>query len=89
MAFKEIAEEMPKDSLLKRPLAEVNNLIVASAPAGFIVPEEIRDPFLVLKSALTNAVSVAGTFSTIAGIVTAENPHVCRCAGAVEEEENN
>jgi chaperonin GroEL len=74
LAFKDIAEEMPDTSLLKRPLQVINQLIMQSAPEGFIVEEWVRDPFLVLKAALTNACSVAGTFATTGIIITSENP---------------
>jgi len=86
-AFVEISTSMSEDSLLKKPLMSIYNQIMLSAPAGFEVPEWCRDPYLVLKAALTNAVSVAGTFASINGIVTSENPHQCQCAKAIQENE--
>lgn len=88
LAFKEIADTMPQDSLLKKPLNCVYDQIMSSAPEGFVIPEWCRDPFLVLKAALINACSVAGTFCAIQGIVTAENEHKCKCAQVIKEEEN-
>ena len=86
LAFKEIADKMDNDSLLKRPLMSIYNQIILSSPAGFTVPDWCRDPYLVLKAALTNACSVAGTFASVNGIVCTTNQHNCQCAKSIEED---
>lgn len=88
LAFKEIAEMLPTESILKRPLNSIYDQIMSTAPEGYTIPEWCRDPYLVLVSALTNACSVSGTFSTIGGIVTSANPHQCQCQKSINEEED-
>jgi chaperonin GroEL len=79
-AFIDISTSMPEDSLLKKPLESIYKQIMLSAPDGFEVPGWCRDPYLVLKVALTNAVSVASAFCTINGIVCSENIKTgCNC----------
>lgn len=80
LAFKEIANTMPTESILKKPLACIYEHIIKSAPEGFTIGDEIRDPFLVLKAALVNAVSVASVFITIDSIVCEENVKICSCS---------
>lgn len=84
LAFKEISEKLPEDNILKRPLLVVHDQIMSSAPEDFVVEDWVRDPFLVLKSALTNACDVAGTFATINSIITTKNPHECKCGTSNE-----
>lgn len=79
LAFKEISDALPEDYILKRPLNSIYNQIMISAPADFKIEEWVRDPFLVLKAALTNACSVAATFSSINGITAEQNPKTCSC----------
>lgn len=77
LAFKEIAESLPEDYILKQPLNTINDQIMRSAPEGWTVEEWVRDPYLVLESALRNACIGASTMATINMIEAAENPKKC------------
>lgn len=79
LAFKEISEQLPDTNILKRPLLCINDQIMSSAPVDWEVEDWVRDPFLVLKSALENACDVAGTFATTNTVITSKNPHECKC----------
>lgn len=65
LAFKQIADELPEDYILKRPLQALHEQVMANAPADFIVEDWVRDPVKVLRIALEQAVSVAADLSTI------------------------
>lgn len=73
LAFKEISEQLEEEDILKRPLMAVYNQIMSSAPEGFEIEEWVRDPYLTLVSALTNACSVAGQFGTINVVITSKD----------------
>lgn len=73
LAFKEISESLAEDDVLKRPLMCIYNQIMSSAPEGFVIEEWVRDPYLTLVSALTNACSVAGQFGTINAVITTKD----------------
>ena len=77
IAFKKISDSLPDDDILKRPLLAINNQIMSSAPEGFIVEDWVKDAFLSLKSALTNACSVASQLATINTVITTANPPKC------------
>lgn len=80
LAFKEISETMANDSLLKKPLMSIYNQIISTSPAGFTIPDWVKDPYLVLVAALNNAVSVAGSFCSIGGMcVEADIKKGCNC----------
>jgi chaperonin GroEL len=64
LAFKEIADTMPEDSILKRPLELIHENIMASAPKDFVIAEWVRDPVSILRVALEQACSIAATLST-------------------------
>lgn len=64
LAFKEIAE-MEGIELLKQPLLSIHEQIRANAPSDFVVEDWVRDPVLVLRSALEQACSVAGDLATV------------------------
>lgn len=68
-AFKDISETLEDDNILKRPLTVVFDQIMSSAPDGFVIEEWVRDPYIVLKTALTNACETAAVFSSVNGIV--------------------
>jgi len=72
LAFKEIADGLPEDSLLKRPLCSIYEQIMSTAPADWSVPEWVKDPTKVLRIALENAVSVAGALATAGGVTAME-----------------
>jgi chaperonin GroEL len=84
LAFKEIADELTEGSLLKRPLVSIYNQIMSGATKDYQIPDWCRDPLLVLRAALINAVSVAGTIANVGCIVVSKDPHQCNC----KEEEN-
>lgn len=73
LAFKAISDELPNEDILKRPLLSINDQIMSSAPDGFVIEDWVRDPYLTLVAALTNACSVAGQFANIQGIVTTKD----------------
>lgn len=70
LALKEIAESLPDDYIIKRPLMEIYNQIVSSAPKDFVIEDWVRDPVKVLRVALENACWAASSFATAAGCVT-------------------
>lgn len=65
LAFKEIADTLPEDYILKRPLDAIHTQILANAPVEWVVEDWIRDPIKVLRIALEQAVSVAGDLATV------------------------
>lgn len=81
LAFKEISDSLDETNILKRPLTAINDQIMSSAPEGFEVEDWVRDPFLVLKSALTNACDVASALATTNIVIATENPKDCKCHG--------
>lgn len=82
LAFKEIAEEMPADSLLKKPLASIYKHIIKNAPSDFTIEPWVRDPAKVLRISLEHATLAAGQLATI-GV----SSHTKRVK-AKEDEEN-
>lgn len=74
LAFKEISDELSEDNILKRPIRVIYDQIMSSAPEGWEIEDWVRDPYLVLESALKNACSVAGDLAITNIIVTEENP---------------
>jgi len=78
LALKEVSDKLPEGDILKRPLLSINNQIMSSAPEGFVIENWVNDPYLTTVSALTNACSVAGQFSTIQIVVTTQNPPKCK-----------
>jgi chaperonin GroEL len=73
LAFKKIAKELPEDYILKRPLMSIYEQINFSAPKDWKAPDWVKDPIKVLRVALENACSVAGTLATASGVVVKEN----------------
>lgn len=73
LAFIDISEQLGDDDILKRPLLSIYNQIISSAPEGFEIEEWVRDPYLTLVSALTNACSVAGQFASINAVITTKD----------------
>lgn len=65
LAFKEISDALPEGHILKKPLLCINDQIMDSAPEGFVVEDWVRDPLIVLTTALENACDVAGTLATV------------------------
>lgn len=79
LAFKEISDTMEEGDILKRPLLCIYEQIMASAPDDFIIEDWVRDPYLVLKTALENACEFDTSFISLNGIVTTKNPKECNC----------
>lgn len=78
-AFKTISDKMDSENILKRPLTCVYDQITTTAPEGWTIPEWVKDPVFVLKTALTNACDVAAQLATINGQVVTENKKECYC----------
>lgn len=74
LAFKQIADELPNDYLLKLPLQETYKQIMASAPSDWKPEKWIRDPVKVLRVALEKACAAAASFSTAGGVITEQFP---------------
>lgn len=74
LAFKEIADDLPDDYILKRPLYSIYNQIMSSAPDGFKVEEWVRDPLKVMRVALEKACLAAASFVTAGGVIVTETP---------------
>lgn len=87
LALKEVSDSLEDDNILKKPLLSINDQIMSSAPEGFEVAEWVRDPLLVIKSALENACSVASTLATTNTIIATENPPKCNCNKSQNNEE--
>lgn len=78
LAFLQISDSLPEGDILKRPLLCIYTQIITSAPEDWVIPDWVRDPFLVLKCGLENACDFAGTFATVNGIITEENKPKCK-----------
>lgn len=74
LAFKTIAETLPDDFILKRPLMAPFEQIRSSAPPDFVIEEWVRDPVKVLRVALQNACTAASSFANVGGVITEEFP---------------
>lgn len=74
LAFKEIAEELPTDYILRKPLMALNEAIMRYAPKDFVVEDWVRDPLKVLRIALEQACSVAGDLATVSVVVATKRP---------------
>lgn len=85
-AFKEISDKLSEDNILKRPITSVYDRIMSSAPEGWEIEEWVRDPYLVLKTALEQSCIFAGTFSSTYGIETSKNEPECNCNKQVQEQ---
>lgn len=72
--FKDISETFDDTHILKQPLLVVYEQITGSAPEGWEIPEWVKDPYIVLKTALENACDTASVFATVNGVITEENP---------------
>ncbi len=73
LAFKEAADQLPEDSLLKRPLQVIYNQIMNSAPEGFTIEDWVRDPIITLETALKNACEGAISMCRINGSVVSRD----------------
>ncbi len=73
IAFKEIADELPNDYILKEPLYSINRQIVNSLPEGHEIPSWVVDPYLSLATALEIAIENSLDLSNIMGIDCSPN----------------
>jgi len=74
LAFKQIADQLPDDYILKRPLMAPYEQIMSSAPSDFVIEDWVRNPVKVERIALANACSAASAFATAGGVITEEFP---------------
>lgn len=72
LATKEIADSLPDDYLLKRPLCAPYEQIQENAGGGLEIEEWVRNAAKVERVALENACKIAGTLVTTGGAVCAE-----------------
>ncbi len=73
LAFKEISDSLPEENILKRPITVIYDQIMASAPEGWHIEDWVRDPYLVLEAALTNACDTAKVLSRTNAIITTQD----------------
>lgn len=74
VAFKEVADSLPDDYILKEPLYSINRQIMQTMPEGYVVPEWCRDPYISLVTALEIAIENSLNMANIMSIDTAPNP---------------
>ena len=86
LALKQISEMLPESCILKRPLNAIHSQIINSAPEGFVIEDWVRDPYLVIKASLENAVSVASNLATVNAVVV-EKDKKYEKSNATEEAE--
>lgn len=67
-ALKQIADELPEDSILKRAIDAPYNQIQVNA-GGLEIPEWVKDPTKVVKTAFTKACSIAAVLATTQGVI--------------------
>lgn len=80
IAFKEIADELPNDYLLKEPLQAVYKQIKNSLPEDTEIPEWVRDPYISLATALEYAIEYSVNMANIMALDVAPNPKDCNHA---------
>ena len=72
LAMKEIADEMPDDSILKKPLTAPYEQIVKNAGGEFEIEPWVRNSLKVERCALQNACVVAANLITAGGAIATE-----------------
>lgn len=85
LAFKIISDEMPEDSILKRPLLAPYQQIMSNAGDDFVIEPWVRNSLKVERVALEYACQVAADLATTCGAVTSER----KKPRYVEEVSNN
>lgn len=90
-AFKMIAEELPEDSLLKKPLMAPYLQIMENAGGEFTVEPWVRNSLKVDRVAFENAAKVASDILTTCGAIVTEKQkpidHLIRHASAQPEQQ--
>lgn len=74
IAFKEVADTLPDDFILKEPLYSINRQIMNSMPSEYEVPEWVRDPYISLVTALEIAIENSLNLSNIMATDVTPNP---------------
>ncbi len=74
IAFKEVADTLPDDYILKEPLYSINRQIMNTMPEGYVVPEWVRDPYISLVTALEIAIENSLNLSNVMGQDVTANP---------------
>ena len=74
IAFKEVADDLPNDFILKEPLYSINRQIMNSMPEGYEVPEWCRDPYISLITALEIAIENSLNLSNVMAQDVSPNP---------------
>ncbi len=74
LAFNEIAETLPDSYILKQPIKAIYNQIKFTAPEDFIIEDWVKDPLIVLKTALEQACYVAGILASANCVIASYNP---------------
>lgn len=74
LAFKEIAEGLPDDYLIKRPLMVIYEQIMFNAPSDFVIEDWIRDPYEVLRCVLERGCESASALATAGGAIVSKLP---------------
>ena len=74
IAFKEVADTLPDDFILKEPLYSINRQIVNSLPEGTEIPEWVRDPYISLVTALEIAIENSLNLANVMATDCAPNP---------------
>ncbi len=91
LAFKEIADTLPDDYIIKPALYVLHKHIVESAPKHFIVEDWVKDPTRTLRVALQYACEVAADVATVGIVIRTvkEKPRLVQEVATPSEEENN
>lgn len=72
LAMKEIADTLPDDAILKKPLQAPYNQIMANAGTEFEIEEWVRNSAKVERLALQNATRIAADLVTVGGSIATE-----------------
>lgn len=74
IAFKEVADTLPDDFILKEPLYGIYRQIKNTMPAEYEVPEWCRDPYISLVTALEIAIENSLNLANVMATDTSPNP---------------
>lgn len=72
-AFKDISDNLSEDNILKRPIRVIYDQIMLSAPEGWEIESWVRDPYLVLETALIESCKTASMIARTNIIVNTKN----------------
>ena len=74
LAFKQISEQLPEDSILKQPLLAPYNQIMENAGEEFTIEPWVRNSLKVERVALENACEIVANIATSGGAIAFERP---------------